>query len=81
MTFRKAMLSNAAELHALRRRSILELAPEGMPVEKARQWAEKGSVESMSERLHKTAAWVAELEARIVGWITIRDDYLDGFVC
>jgi len=40
----------------------LELAPEGMPITLARQWAEKGSVESTSKRLQDTEVWVAELD-------------------
>lgn len=56
MTFRKATLSDAVALHALRRRSILELAPEGMSIEQARKWADKGSMDAMSRRLQKAEA-------------------------
>lgn len=79
MIFRRATPADATDLHALRRCSILELAPEGMPITLARQWAEKGSVESMSKRLQDTEVWVAELDDQIVGWIAVRgNDYLDA---
>ena len=73
-----ATLSDAAELHALRGRSILKLAPEGMCFERAREWAGKGSIESMSRRLEETEAWVAEIDNHIVGWVAVRGDYLDA---
>ena len=79
MIFRRATPADATDLHALRRCSILELAPEGMPITLARQWAEKGSVESTSKRLQDTEVWVAELDDQIVGWIAVRgNDYLDA---
>ncbi len=79
MIFKRATLDEAPELHSLRRRSILELAPEGMPVELAQHWADEGSVESMSKRLLETEVWVAQLEDQTVGWAAVREgDYLDA---
>ena len=50
-----------------------------MPVELAQQWADKGSLESMSRRLRETEVWLAEFEDQIVGWVAVRgSDYLDG---
>jgi len=79
MTFRRATVSDAPALCALRRDSILELAPSGMSLEQAQAWANKGDMESMVLRLQQTEAWVAEIEGTIVGWIAVRDDdYLDA---
>ena len=79
LSFRKATPSDAAVLHALRARSILELAPSGMPIEEVRKWAERGSAESMLQRLNQTEAWVAEVPRQIVGWVAVRGgDYLDA---
>jgi putative acetyltransferase len=49
-----------------------------MSIEQARRWADKGSMESMSRRLKETEVWVAEVEEQIIGWIAVRDDYLDA---
>jgi putative acetyltransferase len=79
LSFRKAKPSDAAALYALRARSILELAPSGMPIEGVRKWAERGSIESMLRRLTETEAWVAEAPSQIVGWVAVRGgDYLDA---
>jgi len=79
ISFRTATLADAAELHTLRGRSILELAPEGMPTEVAHRWADRGSSESMLRRLQQTEVWIAELSGHIVGWVGIRgSDYLDA---
>jgi putative acetyltransferase len=79
LSFRKATPSDAAVLHALRARSILELAPSAMPIEEVRKWAERGSAESMLRRLKQTEVWVAEVPSQIVGWVAVRDgDYLDA---
>jgi putative acetyltransferase len=77
--FRRATTSDAVVLHALRARSILELAPSGMPIEEVRQWAERGSAESMLRRLSETEVWVAEVSGQIAGWVAVRgEDYLDA---
>jgi len=79
LSFRKAMPSDAAVLHALRARSILELAPSGMPLDEVRKWAERGSAQSMLRRLRQTEVWVAEVPSQIVGWVAVRgSDYLDA---
>src|SRR5215831_20671863 len=78
LSFRKATFSDAAALHALRARSILELAPSAMPIEEVRKWAERGSAESMLRRLKQTEVWVAEVRSQIVGWVANREDYLDA---
>ena len=78
VTCRTAIPSDAETLHDLRRRSILKLAPKGMSVRRAREWAARGSVKSMHRRLEQTEAWVAEVEGEIVGWIAVRGDYVDG---
>jgi len=79
LTFRKAISSDAAVLYALRARSILELAPSAMPLEEVRKWAERGSAESMLQRLEQTEVWVAEVPSQIVAWAAVRGgDYLDA---
>jgi len=79
MISRRATVTDTAALHALRRDSILELAPSGMSLEQAQAWANKGDLESMLLRLRETEVWVAEIEDTIVGWVAVRDDdYLDA---
>ena len=78
VTYRITTPAEAAALHGLRRRSILAFAPDAMSIEQARQWADKGSVESMAGRLHDTEGWVAETDGQIIGWVAIREDYLDA---
>ena len=78
MTCRTAIPSDAETLHDLRHRSILKLAPAGMSIRRAREWASKGSVTSMRRRLEQAETWVAEVENRIVGWIAVRGEYVDG---
>lgn len=75
---RAATPKDACAMHEVRRRSILELAPEGMPVDRVRAWADRGSLESMCRRLQETEAWVAEEQGHIVGWVAIRGDELDA---
>jgi putative acetyltransferase len=75
---RRATLSDAEALHALRRDSILELAPSGMSMDQARAWAAKGDLESMTRRLQDTEIWLAEIDAVIAGWVAVRGDYLDA---
>jgi GNAT superfamily N-acetyltransferase len=78
MTSRAATRSDAEVLHALRCRSILQLAPTSMSVARVKEWANKGSVESMRRRLEETDAWVAEEHGEILGWVAVRSDYLDA---
>ena len=79
LSFRRATPSDAAVLHALRSRSILELAPSRMSIEEVRKWAERGSVESTLRRLKQMEVWVAEMPSQIVGWVAVRgEDYLDA---
>lgn len=78
MNSRRATLSDAAELLALRRDSILQLAPGPMSVEQARAWAAKGDIDSMARRLEHTEVWLAEIGETIVGWVGVCGDYLDA---
>jgi putative acetyltransferase len=78
MRARAATRSDAEVLHELRRRSILQLAPTSMSVARAREWANKGSVEFMRQRLEEVEAWVAEEHGEILGWVAVRGDYLDA---
>jgi putative acetyltransferase len=75
---RRATLEDAARLFEVRRRSILELAPSGMPVEDAEAWARKLTPAGMGQKLREFEIWIAELEDVIAGWGAIHRDVLEG---
>jgi len=74
---RLARLEDAARLFEVRRRSILELAPLGMPVADAEAWATKLTLSGMEQKLREFEIWIAELEGVIAGWGAIRGDVLE----
>src|SRR4029453_1724936 len=75
--YRQAVLTDAARLWDLRRRSIRGLAPQGMSVEQADAWAVKATMEDIERKLRELEIWVAEPAATIVGGVAIRGDYLE----
>jgi len=75
---RPATLDDAPRLFEVRRRSILELAPSGMPVEDAEAWARKLTPAGMGQKLREFEIWIAELEDVIAGWGAIHRDVLEG---
>jgi putative acetyltransferase len=75
---RLATLDDATSLFALRRRSILELAPSGMSVGDAEAWAKQLTPSGMERKLRELEIWIAELDGMIVGWGAIRGDVLEG---
>ena len=77
-THRRATLADAEQLSELRKRSILELAPRGMPVALAEQWAIKGTTNEMQRKIREMDVWIAEANGRSVGWVAIREDCLEG---
>ncbi len=74
---RPATLDDAPRLFEVRRRSILELAPSGMPVEDAEVWAKKLTPAGMAQKLRELEIWVAERDDVIAGWGAIRGDVLE----
>jgi putative acetyltransferase len=74
---RRATLEDAPRLFEVRRRSILELAPSGMPVEDAEGWARKLTPAGMEQKLREFEIWIAEHENVIAGWGAIRGDVLE----
>jgi putative acetyltransferase len=75
---RPATLDDATCLFEVRRRSILELAPSGMPVADAKAWATKLTPSGMERKLRELEIWIAELDGVIAGWGAIRGDFLEG---
>ena len=75
---RLATLDDAERLFEVRRRSILELAPSGMPVADAEAWARQLTPAGMERKLRELEIWIAELDDVIAGWGAIRGDVLEG---
>ncbi len=75
---RPATLDDAAALFDLRRRSILELAIEGMSAGEAEAWAAKLALAGMEGKLREFEIWVAELDGVVAGWGAIRGETLEG---
>jgi putative acetyltransferase len=75
---RPAMPDDAPRLFEMRRRSILELAPSGMPIADAKAWAMKLTPAGMARKFRELEIWIAELDDAIAGWGAIRSDVLEG---
>jgi putative acetyltransferase len=75
---RLARLDDAGLLHAIRRRSILELAPPTVASAEAQAWASQLTRPGMEQKLRELEIWVAEQNGIVVGWGAIRGDYLEG---
>jgi putative acetyltransferase len=76
--YRLATLDDAGRLFAVRRRSILQLAPPAMPVADAQAWAAKLALSGMERKLRELEVWVAERGGAVTGWGATRDDRLEG---
>jgi putative acetyltransferase len=74
---RRATLEDAPRLFEVRRRSILELAPSGMPVADAEAWAKKLTPAGMAQKLREFEIWIAVLDDVVAGWGAIRGDVLE----
>ena len=74
---RRATLEDAPRLFEVRRRSILELAPSGMPVEDAEAWATKLTPAGMEQKLREFEIWITEFDDVVAGWGAIRGDVLE----
>jgi putative acetyltransferase len=75
---RPATHDDAIALFEVRRRSILELAPRGMPAEEAETWAAQLGLAGMEQKLRELEIWVAEVDGKVAGWGAIRGHLLEG---
>jgi putative acetyltransferase len=75
---RPATLHDAPALFDVRRRSILDLAPRGMPAEDAATWAAQLDIAGMERKLSDMEIWVAELDGKVAGWGAVRGHVLEG---
>jgi len=75
---RRATLRDASALFELRRKSILGLAPRGMPAEEAEAWATHLDIAGMQRKLSDLEIWVAELDGKAIGWGAICEHLLEG---
>jgi putative acetyltransferase len=73
-----ALPADAKPLFELRRRSILALAPYGMPAAQAEAWAADLTAVGMKRKLRDLEIWIAALNGTVVGWGAIRGDRLEG---
>jgi putative acetyltransferase len=78
VTHRPATPEDAKPLFEIRRKSILVLAPEGMPVVLAEMWAANLTVAGMRRKIRAMEIWIAERNGTAIGWGAIQDDRLEG---
>jgi putative acetyltransferase len=76
--YRPATSGDAIVLFEIRRRSILELAPDGMPAAEARAWAMQLTQAGMEQKIRELEIWVADLDGDAAGWGAIRVERLEG---
>jgi putative acetyltransferase len=75
---RLATLDDAARLFEVRRRSIIELAPKGMSIAEAANWAERLTAAGMEWKIRELEIWIAKVGETVVGWGAIRGERLEG---
>ena len=75
---RPATPSDAGRLFELRRKSIIALAPNGMPGPEVESWAANLTLVGMEAKIREMEVWVAEIDDRVVAWGAIRGDRLEG---
>jgi putative acetyltransferase len=78
VTFRLAQCDDAERLFELRRRSIVTLAPSGMPAADAAAWAARLTVSGMERKIHELEIWLAMIGESVVAWGAIHGDRLEG---
>ncbi len=76
--YRPARPDDAKCLFDIRRRSILELASEGIPGAEAAEWAQRLAQAGMAQKLRELEIWIAELEGVPAGWGAILGGSLEG---
>ena len=77
-TFRLATLGDARILLELRYKSIVALAPTGMPVSRAQAWADNLTLAGMERKIRELEIWVIERDNSAVAWGAIDHDRLAG---
>ena len=77
-TYRQATPEDARRLFDVRQKSIIALAPRGMPTALAEMWAADLTVIGMRRKIRKFEIWIAELDGTVVGWGAIHGDRLEG---
>jgi putative acetyltransferase len=77
-THRRATRADAPQLFERRRKSIIALAPRGMPASEVASWAADLTIAGMEAKIREMEVWAAEIDGRVVGWGAIRDDRLEG---
>jgi GNAT superfamily N-acetyltransferase len=77
-THRPATPEDATSLFELRRKSILALAPKGMPVAVVESWAARLTLAGMERKLREMEVWITEIDGRAVCWGAFRADRLEG---
>ncbi len=77
-TLRQATPEDARRLFDIRQKSIIALAPKGMPVAWAEMWAADLTIVGMRRKIRELEIWIAELDGTVVGWGAIHGDRLEG---
>ena len=77
-SFRKATPADIPAMFAVRRDSILGLAPNGMSTAQSVAWASRLTLDEFSKRIVSTEFWVAEVDRVVIGWVGIRDGEICG---
>jgi putative acetyltransferase len=77
-THRQATPEDARRLFDIRQKSIIALAPKGMPVALAEMWAADLTIVGMRRKIRELEIWVAERDGSAVGWGAIDGDRLEG---
>ena len=71
---RRAVVADAAAVHALRRRAIRESAAGLYPPDALERWADGGSEADVRRQIETTAGFVAASGDRVVGWANLDGD-------
>jgi putative acetyltransferase len=75
---RQATPEDAKRLFDIRQKSIIALAPRGMPTALAEMWAADLTVVGMRRKIREMEIWIVELDGTVVGWGAIDGDRLEG---
>ena len=75
---RPATLADAAELLRIRYDAIMGVRTAGVAQEPVRRWAERRDIRWMLHALPDRETWAATVDDRVVSWISIKNDYVEG---
>jgi GNAT superfamily N-acetyltransferase len=75
---RSATLADAAELLRIRYDAIMRVRIAGVAQELVRRWAERRDIRWMVHAIPERETWAATVDDRIVSWIAIKNDHVDG---